>query len=93
MYSAPAISGEMALNMKRDVDINPSVVAAVPSRTISMAVAVRMGWSLYRNRPRPASSIVIPVSVSPSDAIKKVNTARTAIPGISTSFRPYRSDR
>ena len=36
----------MALKMKREVESRPRVVAAVPSRTMSIAAAVRMGWSL-----------------------------------------------
>ena len=46
LYSKPAMMGDAALRMKREVDSSPSVVAAVPSRTMSIAAAVRMGWSL-----------------------------------------------
>ena len=46
MYSQPAIKGDAAAKMNRVVDSRPRVVAAVPSRTTSIAAAVRIGWSL-----------------------------------------------
>ena len=55
----------MALNTNREVDSSPSVVAAVPSRTMSIAAAVKIGWSLYRNSPSAASSTVITARLSP----------------------------
>ena len=42
----------MALKIKREVDINPRVVAAVPSRTMSMAVAVRDGLVAVEEEPQ-----------------------------------------
>jgi hypothetical protein len=55
LYSHPAMMGDAALKMKRAVESRPSVVAAVPSLTMSIAAAVRIGWSLYRNNPSAAS--------------------------------------
>ena len=62
--------------MNREVDNRPSVVAAVPSRTMSIAAAVRIGWSLYRNMPNAANNTVIMARLVLKGTMIRVTTAR-----------------
>ena len=86
------MSGEAAARANLEKENTPSVLATTPSPMVSKAPAVKIGWSLNKKTPNSAITTIKPMP-SPNGTSSAVKTASPSIPGISTTFRPTRSDK